>query len=173
MIFKSCGFLVCSFPLIAFSANQPCALNDFEQTGKGWLSAKTPGILRYVVARKNFESVSMPKSWAVSLQAREAALKGFSDYFRKISPPTADKSVFSIKGMQAKEMQCAEGFFIFYDVSLANLAWESPVASPLQPKDESATQIDNPLATVSNVGVTTPKQPVVTPLVVPKVLIDD
>ena len=115
----------------------------------------------------------MPKSWTVSLQAREAALKGFSDYFRKISPPTADKSVFSIKGMQAKEMQCAEGFFIFYDVSLANLAWESPVASALQPKEESAMHIDNPLVTVSNVGVITPKQPVVTPLVVPKVLIDD
>jgi len=173
MIFKFSCFPVFLFPLVALSASQPCALSGFEQTGKGWLSAKSSGFLRYVVARKNFESVSMPKSWTVSLQAREAALKGFSEYFRKISPPTANNSIFSIKGMQAKEVQCAEGVFIFYDVSLDNLAWESQVADFLPTKEVSNAHIPTPLATESNVGVPNPKQSVVMPLDAPKVLIED
>jgi hypothetical protein len=173
MIFNRFFFLVCFFPLAAFSANQPCGLNDFEQTGKGWLSAKTPGILRYVVARKQFESTYLPKSWTVSLQAREAALKAFSDFFRKASPPSADKNLLSVKGMQAKEMQCAEGLFIFYDVNLANLAWEAPVTAASQPKEDIGMTTANPMPTEPQVGMSSPKQPLVTPLVVPKVLIED
>lgn len=173
MIFNRCIFIVCLFPVAAFSASPPCGLTDFEQTGKGWLSAKNPGVLKYVVARKQFESASMPRSWTVSLQAREAAHKGFSEYFRKISPPTADKNVFSIKGMQAKEMQCADGFYIFYDVNLANLAWEAPTVAVSQPKEDNGMHIDSPVTAEPQVGVPIPKQPFVTPLSVPKVLIED
>ena len=173
MSFNPFFFLVCLFPLTAMSAGPPCGLRDVEEAGKGWLSAKNPGVLKYVVARKQFESKSMPKSWTVSSQAREAAIKGFLEYFRKISPPSADKSVFSIKGMQAHEMKCAEGFFIFYDVNLANLAWESPAVATLQAKEIADMHIDKTSINELLVGVPTPKQPLASPVGVPKVFIED
>lgn len=173
MIFNRRIFVVCLFPLAAFAANPPCGLTDFEQAGKGWLSAKNPGVLKYAVARKQFESASMPKSWTVSLQAREAALKGFSEQFRKISPPPNDKSVFSIKGMQAREMQCTEGFYIFYEVSLANLAWDAPTVATPQPKEDAGLPTDNPSTNEMSVGAPILKQPLMAPLGVPKVLIED
>jgi hypothetical protein len=173
MIFNRCIFFICLFPLVAFSANQPCGLTDFEQMGKGWLSAKNTGVLKYAVARKQFESTSMPKSWTVSLQAREAALKGFAEQFRKISPPTTDKSVFSIKGMQAKEMHCAEGFFIFYEVSVANLAWETPTVDIPKSKEDIGIQIDKTSINVPTLGVPNVKEPLITPSGVIKVLIED
>jgi len=173
MIFNRCIFVACFFPMAVFSASQPCGLSEFEPAGKGWLSAKSPGLLKYVVSRRQFESASMPKSWTVSLQAREAALDGFSQFFRKISPPTADKGVFSIKGMQAKEMQCVEGFFIFYEVNVSNLAWEASTVSVSQPKEENDQFTNNPMATDLQVGMPAAKQTLVTPKSVPKVLIED
>lgn len=172
MIFNHCIFLVCLFPFAAFSASSPCGLSDFEETGKGWLSAKNPGALKFVVARKQFESATMPKSWTVSSLAREAAIKGFSDYFRKVSPPTADKSVFAIRGMQASEMQCSEGFFIAYEVNLANLAWEVPALASTLPKEDAGMRIDK-ISASELVGIPAPKQSGGAPLSAPKVLIED
>lgn len=169
MIFNRCIFLVCIFPVAAFSATQPCGLSEFEQAGKGWLSAKTPGVLKYVVARKHFESSSMPKSWSVSLRAREAAHKGFSEYFKKISPPPVDASVFSVKGMQAKEMECIDGPYIFYEVSVSNLAWESSTVSVSQPKEDKGMFIDIPTGKDPQLHMTSPEQS----LSVPKVQIED
>ena len=173
MIFNRYIFYVCLFPLVAFSANQPCGLADFEQMGKGWLGAKNTGVLKYAVARKQFESTSMPKSWNVSLQAREAALKGFAEQFRKISPPPTEKSVFLINGMQAKEMHCAEGVFIFYEVNVANLAWETPTVDTPKSKESIGIQIDKNSINVPTLGTSNVKEPMMTSPGVTKVLIED
>jgi hypothetical protein len=174
MIFNRGIFFLWLFPIAAFSASQPCGLSDFEQSGKGWLSSKNPEVLRYVVGRKQFESVSMPKSWTVSLQSREAAHKAFSEYFRKMSQPPSDKSILSVKGMQAKEMHCPEGFFIFFDVNIASLSWEASTFSAHQARDDFGIPIglSNP-PTEQRGGTPPQKQSVVTPLGVPKVVLED
>lgn len=163
------------FPFWVVAAEQPCNLTGAERVGQGWLDVKKKpqGVLTYLVARKQLESTSMTRAWTVNLQARDAALKGFTDYFRRISPLVSEKSVLSVKGMQAKEVQCNEGVFISYEVSLTNLAWETPAALTPPPKDELGVPGDMTPATDSRVGASPPKQPLLTPMGVPKVVIED
>jgi len=173
MTFKLCIFSICFLPFAAFSANPPCGLSDFEETGKGWLSSKNSGALRFVVARKQFESPTMPKGWTVSSQAREAAIKGFSDYFRKIAPPSVDKNVLAIKGVQAYQKQCAEGVYIFYDVNLSDLSWETAVSATTSSKEDSGLMTEESRAADLLPNMPLPKQPLMKPLGMPKVVIED
>lgn len=163
------------YPFWVAAAGQPCNLTGAERVGQGWLDAKPApkGVLTYLVSRKQFDSTSMTREWTVNLQARNAALKGFTEYFRRISPPATESSVLSVKGMQTKEMQCNEGIFFSYEVNLANMSWEAPAVFSHSPKDELGVPGDMTLATDPSISVSPSKQPLLTPMGMPKVVIED
>lgn len=178
MISDHCNWLIgLCIPLCVAAADQPCNLTGAERVGQGWLEVKkrSQGVLTFFVPRKQFESPTMPRAWTVSLQARDAALKGFTDYFRKVSPPATEGSVLLVKGMQSREVQCSQGVFFLYEVNLANLVWEIPSSGSPPTKDETVIPIDGLTPNEPRVGfsASVPKQPLMTPLGVPKVVIED
>jgi len=126
------------FPIMASAAGQPCHLNGGERAGQGWLYAKNNprGVLSFVISLNEFESVPKSRTWVINLQARDAALKSFKDYLRKISPPVSANSDLVVKGLQVKELKCIEGIFVSYEVNQANLSWESPIGQSAQTKEE-------------------------------------
>jgi hypothetical protein len=163
------------FPFLVVAAEQPCNLTGANRVGQGWLDAKKKSqvVLTYLVSRKQFESTSMTRAWTMNLQARDAALKGFTDYFRRISPPASENSALSVRGMQAKEMKCIEGVFISYEVNLANLSWEEPAVSTNLPKDELSIPVQITSANADKVSTSQPKQSFLAPVGIPKGVVEE
>lgn len=166
-------WLVC-LPLWAGAADPPCKLATAERSGPGWLNVKNKPASTwvYVVSRQAFETGNPPVAWTANLQARNAALKGFTDHYRKTSGTGADNQVLVVKNLQTKLLQCAEGVHLAYEVNPADLSW-SAVDSTGGVSKDSANLPNDASRLVERPTLTVPPTLSPPPQATPKVIIED
>lgn len=158
-------FLVFCAPLVANATDQPCKFTKAQRSGPGWLIASTTpkGNLIYLISPGSIE-VGAKSAQSLNKLARYAALTGFSDYFKKISVPESKNSILIVKGMQVGTVTCDEGFFIRYELKLANMSWGTPESQPSTKYDElispgAAGKVDESAAAESLLAKPTIQKP--------------